>query len=61
MSKDLQYKAHWNDGLGSNNNSKAMALWDILWLAKFLNISEIHIYGDSKIILDHVKGKAQIK
>lgn len=38
-----------------------MALWGMLWLIKFLNIPEIHIYGDTKIILDHVKGKAQIK
>ena len=58
---DIQYKAHWNAGLGINNKAGAMDFWGMLWLIKFLNIPEIHIYGDPKIILDHVKGKTLIK
>lgn len=61
ISKDLQYRVHRDAGRGTNNKAEAMALWGILWLTNILNISEIHIYGDSNIILDHVKGIAQIK
>lgn len=39
---------------------QAMALWGLLWFSHFLNISFLHVYRDSKIIIDHVSGKAYI-
>jgi len=61
MSKDLSYKIPWNASMGSNNKAEALAVWGILWLTSFLNIPDIHIYGDSNIIMYHVNGKAHIK
>lgn len=37
-----------------------MALWGVLWFTNFLGIPDIHIYGDSKIIIDQVKCGANI-
>ena len=37
-----------------------MALLSLLCFNKFLNILVLHIYGDSKIIIDHVLGKISI-
>lgn len=36
-----------------------MALWELLWSTNFLNIPTIHIYGDSKIIIDFVGSMQQ--
>lgn len=33
-----------------------MALWDLLWFAKELSMDTIHIYGDSKSLINRVKG-----
>lgn len=38
-----------------NNKSEAMALAGLLNLSDFLNIQGLHIYGDSKVVIDHVK------
>ena len=38
-----------------------MALWGLLWFTNFLNIPDIHIYGDFNIIIDQVNGCASIK
>jgi len=37
-----------------------MALWGLLWFSNFLNIPKIHIYRDSKIIIDYVRGRAKL-
>lgn len=49
---------HWNGGSGTNTRAEEMALWGLLWFTNFLNIPDIHIYGDSKIIINKVKGSA---
>jgi len=51
---------HWNVGSYTNTRVEAMALWGLLWFTYFLNIPDIHIFGDSKIIADHVNGYADI-
>jgi len=38
-----------------------MALLGLLFFVSFLNILFLSIYGDSKIIIDHVLGKYSIK
>lgn len=44
-----------------NARAEEMTLWGLLWFTHFHNIPDIHIFGDSKIIVDHVKGCANIK
>jgi len=37
-----------------------MALWGLLWFNNFLNILVLHVYGDSKIIIDNVLENSSI-
>jgi len=60
LSKELEYKVHWNEGSGTNTRAEAMSLWGLIWFTHFLNIPDIHIFGDSKIIIDHVNGCEKI-
>lgn len=32
-----------------------MALWGLLWFTKFLDIQNIHVFGDSKVFTDYVE------
>ena len=45
----------WNGGKGSNNKVEAIALVGLLSFSDFLNIQGLHIFGDSMVIIDHVK------
>ena len=60
ISNELEYRIHWNAGSGTNTKAEAMALWGLLWFTNFFNIHDIHIYGDSKIIIDQENGCANI-
>lgn len=60
INADLTYRMLWNCGVGSNTKAEAVALWGLLWFNSFLGNPILHIYGDSKIIIDHVLQKAFI-
>lgn len=60
FSPEQAYWVHWGAGSGTNTGEEAMALWGLLWFTKYLNIPKIHIFGDSKIIIDYVMGYAKI-
>ena len=47
---------HWNGGLGSNNKAELMALWGGLFAAVNMELSEIHIYSDSAMIIGCIMG-----
>lgn len=61
MEDNLQYQIFWNGGKGSNIKVEAMALAGLLFICHFLNIQTLHIWGDSKVIIDHVSRKHHIK
>jgi len=61
MNEDHNFSIHWNGGKGTNNKAEAMALSGLLHFNTFLNIPSLQIYGDSKLIIDHVIGKLSIK
>jgi len=61
MENNLQYQIHWNGGLGSTIKAEAMALTSLLSMCHFLNIQSLQIYGDSKVIIEHVTEKHHIK
>lgn len=44
-----------------NNRAEAMVLHGLLIFCTILDIGPIHIYGDSKVIIEHVIGKHFIK
>lgn len=56
-----QYEIYCNGGAGSNNKVEAMAPAGLLSFCEFLNIQELKIFGDSKMIIDHVRSKHVIK
>jgi ribonuclease HI len=51
------YKWYFNCGPGTNTKAELLGAWALLTLASRLSIMEIHIRGDSKIIIDWLKGK----
>lgn len=56
-----QIEIYWNGGVGSNNNVEVMELVGLLSFCDFLNIQELQIFGDSKVIIDHVRSNHVIK
>jgi len=44
----------------SNNFSELVAVWCLLYWANRRNIKDIHIYGDSRMVIDWLKGKINI-
>ena len=51
---------HWNGGPGTNNKAEIMALWDGLLATVNMELSELHIYGDSDLIVGCIMGRLQI-
>ena len=58
---DQAIEIYWNAGPSSNNRAEAVALAGLLSFCNFLDISFLQIYGDSRIIIDHVLSKHNIK
>lgn len=58
---DQSIKIFWNGGKGSNNKAEVMALAGLLYFCDFLGISGLHIFGVSKLIIDHVKSVHHIQ
>jgi len=59
--KTQQIAFYWNGEEGTNNKAEVMALYGLLMFSIFLNIESLQIYGDSKIIIDHINAKLSIK
>jgi len=55
------YTWFFNGGPGTNTKAKLLGAWALLLLASRLSIMEIHIQGDSKIIIDWLKGKGRLQ
>jgi len=49
-----------NYGLGSNTKSELLGIWGTLFLASQHNILDLHVRGDSKIIIDWINEKGKI-
>jgi len=61
MDENLQYLISWNGGRGTNSMAKARALAGLLAFCIFLDIQSISVFGDSKVMIDHVNGKCLIR
>lgn len=51
----------WHGGKGTNNKAEVMALAGLLIFCDYLNIHDMQIFGDSKVIIDHVRFIHSIK
>lgn len=60
MDDKVQYHLSWSGGRGTNNLAEARALAGMLSFCSFLEIQDISIYGDSKVMIDHIRGTCHI-
>eukprot|EP00253_Pinus_taeda_P024795 PITA_24795 len=60
VNENIQFSAHRNGGKGTNSKAEAMALAGLLKLCIFLNIQDVLVFGDSKVMVDFVSGKNHI-
>jgi len=62
ISKKSYYRYTFNCGPGTNTREELLGVWATLHLASKLNIKDIQIIGDSKIVIDWLnnKGKLQV-
>ena len=61
ISEHSSYKWTINCGHRTNIGVELMGVWDLLTLASRFSISEILVLGDSKIVIDWLKGKGSLK
>lgn len=52
---------YWNEDPGSNSKLEIMALAGLIVFSDFLGIKNLHIYGDSKVTIEHVLSKSRIR
>ena len=60
ITNEQEFWVHLGASRGTNMKVEVMALWGLLWFSSFLNFPTIHIYGDSRTIIEHVKGSIKI-
>lgn len=60
ISPTCHYKLYWYGGSGTNTRAEVIALWGLMWFTNHLRYDRIFIYGDSKVLIDHLLRKATI-
>jgi ribonuclease HI len=55
------YKWMINCGAGTNTRDELLGVWALLTLASPLFIYEINVLGDSRIVIDWLKGKGRLQ
>jgi ribonuclease HI len=61
INEQSRYKWLLNCGPGTNTRAELLGVWALLPLASHLSIQELHVLGDSKIIIDWLKGKGRLQ
>jgi hypothetical protein len=54
-----EYRWYFNCGAGTNTKAELMGVWASLFIAKHLDIQDIQLLGDSKVIIDWLKKKGK--
>jgi ribonuclease HI len=49
-----------NDGRGTNTKAELLGAWTTLTLAKHLNLTNLHLMGDSKLVIEWLKQKVRL-
>jgi ribonuclease HI len=57
----ISYKWYLNCGSRTNTKEELLGVWALLTLASRLSILEIHVQGDSNIIIEWLKGKSHLQ
>jgi len=58
VSTSLRYKFYLCGGEGTNSRAEVLALWGLLYCARWLDIDSIHIFGDSRVVIEWINRKA---
>jgi ribonuclease HI len=61
INEHLEYRWTLNCGGGTNTRAELMAAWELLTLAQILAIKDIHVIGDSKIIIDWINNVGSLQ
>jgi ribonuclease HI len=61
LSTSLVHKWYMNCGPGSNSKAKLMGAWATLFLSNLLVLPKIQILGDSKVIIDWLNEKSELR
>lgn len=51
-----QFNLHWNGGPSTNTRADAITLCVLLWFAQKKKLHSLHIYGDTKSLIDGILG-----
>lgn len=46
--------------MGTNIRVEVIALWGLLFFARHINLGQINIYGDAKIVIDWINERANL-
>jgi ribonuclease HI len=57
----MAYKWFFNCGIGSNTKAELIGAWTTLFIANLLSLSKLQILGDSKVIIDWIKFKGELR
>lgn len=60
INESTHFSSFWHGGHGSNNMAEAIALTGLLKFCIFLDIQQVAIFGDSKILVDSVNRRNHI-
>jgi hypothetical protein len=61
VSEHCRYKWLLNCGPGTNTRAELLGAWALLTLASRLSIQSLHVMGDSKIIIEWLRGKGRLQ
>jgi len=61
ISKNSYYSWTFNRGPGTNTRAELLVVWATLHLATRLNIEDIQIFGDSKIVIDWLNNNGKLQ
>jgi hypothetical protein len=60
VQKVIVYKWKLNCGKGTNTKVKLMGDWASLWIVEFLKLLDLHLLGDSKVVIDWLKKEGSL-
>jgi hypothetical protein len=61
ISEKKSYKWFFNCGSGRNTKAELLGAWVLLTLTSCFSILEIHVLGNSNIIIEWLKGKGRLQ
>jgi ribonuclease HI len=61
VQKAIVYKWKLNCGKGTDTKAELMGAWASLWIAEFLKLLDLHLLGDSKVVIDWLKKEGSLQ